>query len=146
YKNTNPKPKNIISGNAHSGDYYLKFHKDNIYGGSFEFIIPDSLIGKKNIYLKFSSFYKEESPNSAKKALYTIDISNINGKTLFYKASNIKQVPDEITGQWRKSETGVKLPLITDQHHSIKLYIWNKEKSNFLIDDFNLDFYEYNQE
>ncbi len=128
---------------SHSGDYSLKFDKNNIYGGSYEIIIPDSLRARKNLYLKFSSYYYETNINSAKKALYIMDIKNTEGKTVFYKTAALKQIPDKIINEWRKSETGLKIPKIMSDYYSIKIYIWNVEKSNFLVDDFNLDFYEY---
>jgi len=135
--------KNLIKGKSHSGDYSLKFDDKKLYGGAYELIIPDSFRGRKNLYLKFSTYYYETAPNSAKKALYIMDIKNAEGKTMFYKSAALKQIPDDIIDEWRKSETGVKIPEIINDYYSIKIYIWNVGKSDFLVDDFNLDFYEY---
>jgi hypothetical protein len=115
------------------------------YGPSFEYRVPDSLKRKKNIYIVFAATYLEPSVNAAIDALFVVDVKDRSGKTTFYKAFRMKRLPDQITHQWREGSIGFKIPDFTPDLNSIKLYIWNKERKEFLVDDLELRFYTYRQ-
>jgi len=130
-------------GEVFSGKKSVLFNNEKIYSPSFNWEIPDSLIGSNNLYVKIETMYFEPLINSAKNALFIIDIQDELGKTVFYKGANLKQIPNDVFNQWKKASTGFKLPLFTKEHHLIKIYIWNVQKTHFLIDDLEVGFYEY---
>ncbi len=106
-------------------------------------MIPDSLINKRNIYVKIETMVFEPTLNAAKNALFIMDIQDKKGKTIFYKGANLKQVPDNKTNKWVEMSTGIKLPHLNDKHYLVKIYVWNPEESEFIIDDLGIEFYEY---
>ncbi|MCF6170403.1 MAG: hypothetical protein L3J66_05420 [Bacteroidales bacterium] len=116
-----------------------------IYSPSFTYVIPDSVMGKRNIYIVFETKYLESKTNAAANALFVVDVKDTSQKTVFYKAFRMKRLPDKLTNQWRKGSIGFKIPDLTGNINSIKLYIWNKEKQEFLLDDMELKFYTYRQ-
>jgi len=118
---------------------------DNIveYSPTFLYHLPDSLKGKRNIYVLFESMIFEKQPNAAVNALFVVDINNQKGETLFYKAFKVKKLPDELTQQWRMEHIGFKLPEITEDMTQVKFYIWNIKHTDFLIDNMQLSVYEY---
>ena len=132
------------SRNAYSGNISAQMDSLTEYSPTFLFTIPDTLIGKRNLYVVFSASIYEEQPDATTEALFITDVTDRNGQTLFYKKFKVKKLPDEITGQWRHEHIGLKLPEITGEMRYIKFYIWNFPHKNFLIDDMKVSFYTYN--
>ena len=128
---------------SYSGDFSVKLTNQNIYSPSFNYLIPDSLIGYNNIYVKFSTRYLEKESNNAGKSLFVIDIGDDAGN-IFYKSFKVKKIPNNKVNLWQKSHIGFKLPEITPNMKYIKLYIWNIEKQTFYVDDMEIAFYTYN--
>ncbi|NOY50522.1 MAG: hypothetical protein GXO88_08175 [Chlorobi bacterium] len=128
---------------VYSGRNSIKLDNHNIYSPSLNWILPDSLEGRRNLYVKISSMVYEKQKNSAAKALFIMDIQDKEGNTVFYKKARLKQMPDNKFGLWEIRGTGFKLPYLTKNHYLLKIYIWNKEKSVFYLDDLNIEFYEY---
>lgn len=128
-----------------SGSTAAKLTSSVHYGPSFEYQIPDSETGRENIYIKFKTDYFEPLENAAIGALFVVDIKDISNKTIFYKAFRMKRLPDQKVNEWRTGSIGFKIPDFAEGVSSIKFYIWNKEKSTFLLDDLELTFYSYQQ-
>ena len=121
----------------------IKMDERSVYSSSYLYTIPDNLKGKKNIYVIFDAEYLEPYQNSASQALFVVDVTDVSGKTVFYKAFKIKRLPDETTGIWKSGRIGFKLPEIKDDMISIKFYIWNKDKQEFYINSLGLRFFTY---
>lgn len=113
------------------------------FSPTLEFEIGEKMASMNNIYVKFSADYMENTQHSAGKALFVADISDSSRKTLFYKSFNLKALPDDKTGVWKKAEIGFKLPEIKDDFAQIKFYIWNIEGQQFYVDNLRLRFYTY---
>ena len=133
-----PETKQVFAGNKS-----LRFGNKKIYSPSLNWVIPDSLFNKKNIYVKMESMVFEPKPNAAKNALFIMDIQDKQGNTVFYKGANLKQVPDNKTNKWHKMSTGFKLPHLNKKHYLVKIYVWNPKKTDFVIDNFEVKFYRY---
>ncbi|NQU34567.1 MAG: hypothetical protein HQ521_15160 [Bacteroidetes bacterium] len=114
-----------------------------IYSPSFRYFIQDSLVGLKNIYVRFNTRYLEETENAAIGAVFVVDITDVGGENNFYKVFRIKPLPDEKLNTWQKGSIGFKLPEITGNMDQIKFYVWNVEKQAYLLDDLSLEFYIY---
>jgi len=121
----------------------IKLDEKSVYGSSYQYIISENIKGKKNLYIIFDAEYLEPHPNSASEALFVVDVSDVSGKNIFYKAFNIKRLPDNTTDIWKPAHIGFKLPDIKDDMRSIKFYIWNKDKQEFYINSLGLKFYTY---
>ncbi len=128
---------------VYSGKRSIKLDKHNIYSPSLNWTIPDSLNGSRNLYVEISTMVYEKRENQATRALFIMDIQDKGGKTVFYKKARLKQMPDDKSGLWETLGTGFKLPYLEEDHYLLKIYIWNKEKKEFYIDDLNIEFYEY---
>ncbi len=85
----------------------------------------------------------ETSANAAKNAFFIMDIQNKEGKTVFYKGVNLKQIPNNKTDKWIKMSTGFKIPHLIDNYYLVKIYVWNNGNSSFVIDDIGIEFYDY---
>ncbi len=127
----------------HSGRLGSKQDQDLIYSPAFNYKIPDSLIGYKNLYIRFETKFLENEANSAINAVFVVDISDDSVNNIFYKSFKVKKMPDNITGKWRDGSIGFKLPEITNDMEIIKLYIWNVDKQSYYLDDLDIEFFTY---
>ena len=134
----NPETKIVYSGNKS-----VILNSTNKYSPSLNWILPDSLLGSNNIYVNIESMVFEPSENTARNALFVMDIQNSKGETIFYKKANIKQLADDRTNEWNIHSTGFKLPTLGPEHHLIKIYVWNTQGENFFMDDFKIGFHSY---
>lgn len=130
--------------NSYSGIYSMQMNETQIYSPAFTFEIPETLVGKKNLYVIFSTMILQNKRNAADKALFVADISDNAGKTVFYKKFKVKKLPDHHMNRWTQESIGFKLPLITSEMEKIKFYIWNIGKEEMMVDDLSIRFYEYN--
>ena len=129
---------------AFSGQVSAHMDKQTEYSPAYLYRIPDTLRGKRNLYIVFSAMIYENEPDAATEALFITDVTDKAGKTLFYKKFKVKKLPDDIVRQWRPEHIGLKLPEISDDMKQIKFYIWNFPHTDFLIDDMQVAIYTYN--
>jgi hypothetical protein len=129
---------------SYSGSRAIQMNESRIYSPSFTYKIPLKLQHAKNLYVIFNVMIRQDAINSAQNALFIVDISNKEGKTLFYKKFKVKKLPDDMIGQWKKESIGFKLPEISKDMASIKFYIWNVSKGSFMVDDLGIQMYKYN--
>ncbi|MCP4910782.1 MAG: hypothetical protein GY907_08745 [Bacteroidetes bacterium] len=128
-----------------SGTNSVEQSSKAIYSPSLQYLIPDSLIGYNNIYVKFKTKYSESRENTAIKTVFVVDISDTIPKNIFYKTFRIKAIPDNVTNGWKNASIGFKLPLITNDMHQIKFYIWNVGNQAYYLDDLSIEFFTYEQ-
>jgi hypothetical protein len=126
-----------------SGKKSVRLNAKNIYSPSLSWTIPDSLMGSRNLYVKIETQIFEMEQNAAKNALFIMDIKNNDGKTVFYKKTKLKQIPNKLTNRWFEASTGIKLPHLNNNHNLVKIYIWNVKKKEFIIDDLDVNFFDY---
>lgn len=132
------------STEVYSGNKSVSMTLKKNFSPALNWKIHDSLINRQNLYVKIETMYFEPQKNSAKNALFIIDIQNEQGKTVFYKGAKLKHIPNNITEEWIRASTGFKIPHLDEEHYRIKIYVWNVQKTNFLVDDLKVGFYEYN--
>ncbi len=138
---------NSVSNEIASSDSLSVVQTPNIiYSPSFKFQISDTLVGHKNIYVRFETRYYEPVQNAAIKAVFVVDIRDTVENSVFYKAFRIKSLPDDISNVWQDGSIGFKLPEITSNMKYIKFYIWNVNKQTYLLDDMSLMLFTYSAE
>jgi len=135
---------NAETKEVYSGSKSVRLSSERLFSPSLVWEIPDSLLDKQNLYVKIETMLFEPQLNSGKNALFIMDIQNLQGKTIFYKRAKLKQIPSETTHKWIMVSTGFQIPLLSEEHYLVKIYVWNLHKTNFLIDDLKVKFYEYN--
>ncbi|PKP33398.1 MAG: hypothetical protein CVT99_00135 [Bacteroidetes bacterium HGW-Bacteroidetes-16] len=121
----------------------IEQNKEFIYSPSFRFAIPDNYTKDSLVYVRLSMSYSEKEENAALHALLVMDITDKVGQHVFYKAFRMKRLPDEEKDVWRQTSLGVKLPPILPGYKEVKLYVWNKDQGNYLLDNIGFEFYRY---
>jgi hypothetical protein len=126
-----------------AGKQFAILNTENPFSPDYTYPIPPSLKGSRNVYIVFETKYLEPKTNSALSGLFTVDIADTSGKTVFYKTFRMKRLPDTKTETWREGSIGFKLPEISSDFKQIKLYIWNPGNQTFYVDNMALHFYTY---
>ncbi len=118
------------SGLAHSGTHSCKMDENTEYSSTFIFN-QENLSNRSSFREVVYSFYIfAESPVDGVEAVYSFETVNNKKSDWQNQAFNIS------SGEWKKYE--IIFPLNNDfrlYDGVMKLYVWNKNKQNFLIDD-----------
>ncbi len=142
-KNWSDAPRKIKDP-VGSGKTVYVLNKRFMYSPTYVQKVDDSLRNKPNIYVKFDASYYEYRKNEARHALFVVNVLDTTGKnTTFYKVFKFKRLPDTLTGIWRKTHIGFKLPQLTGRDGRIKYYIWYRGNHILCLDDLKLDFYTW---
>ncbi|MDF1672592.1 MAG: hypothetical protein P1U41_03755 [Vicingaceae bacterium] len=104
----------------------------------------DNLMTTRGLFAKISLDRYELEYNSCKNALVIIQFSDSEKNKYHYYKIRINEVPDSATKSWENYTYNVELPKIQNLSDEIKIYIWNKEKKPFYIDNFSIKLYNIN--
>jgi hypothetical protein len=137
-------PPGIVDENSCSGSLAVMQTPQIIFSPSYTFTIPDSIIGMKNIFVRFNVAFVEPEANSALRTAFIVDITDTSGTNVFYKAFRIKPLPNNDINICQYGNIGFKLPEIKPDMDYLKFYVWNIEKQTYYLDDISLEFYTYN--
>lgn len=126
---------------AHSGRMVAALDSVNVYSPTLDLTGADMPFIGQPCYIKAECFFKESVMDAADQALLVYAVSGLDDHLLFYKTFKVKQLPGGKLHVWKKAEFGFKVPKVNSLADRIKIYLWNREKGNFLIDDFHVSFY-----
>lgn len=134
------------SAEAYSGNHVAQMNQSNIYSPTLVLQKDEFPLTKSDVYVKTSLQFLENETDAAKDALLVYAVSDQMQQVIFYKTFRIKELPDDLTNTWRLFETGFRVPAWSDAVTEIKVYIWNKERKPFQIDDFVVSFYNIDEQ
>jgi hypothetical protein len=135
FENFSLAGESILSTEAHhSGMYSAKAIPEKstswLYWVYFR-DIPDSNISRVNATLWFLN--KQPFPTGA---MLVFSVEK-DGKALDWQAEPLEE---KGKGIWTRQEAEFRIPSEIDDSTLVKLYIWNKEKSTFFVDDVQFKF------
>lgn len=85
-----------------------------------------------------------DKSNNAAEALFVISVEDRAGKNLYWESALLTQKNPTANPDWNEVKADF---LIFPGHFPadaiVKMYIWNKEKKDFLIDDFEINYYGF---
>ncbi len=88
--------------------------------------------------------FRELEPDGASEALLVYAATDTAKTMLFYKTFRLKQLPDQRIHEWRSADFGFKVPAWTQNLDQVKIYVWNRQKGLFQMDDFEIEIYRLN--
>ncbi len=130
-----PWTRKMVNDSALSGSWVLRYDSTQLYSMSIGIDSASLFRHCSKLLVEGTFWYLEQSVNSVIQAPLVISIQSPDGATTFYKAATLKEVPDSITGMWRKAVFRLTAPA-PDSGSEFKLYLWNKYHKNFYVDDF----------
>ncbi len=105
-------------------------------------IQDDSMFyNSRKIFVEASLKRLELEDNSSSEALFVIDIRNDNNESQYYYRFRLNDVPNQNRNTWRTYNYSFEIPGLKSPDERIAIYIWNLKYQDFIIDDFQLNFY-----
>jgi hypothetical protein len=110
------------------------------YEYKFDVKIPvnDSFITNRGVYILAKLKRKDLEKSHKNGALFVVEIYDELGERYRYGTFPVSEVPPRNPNNWIQEEYSIEIQEIKSPTDLIKIYIWNKEKQPFLIDDVEL--------
>ena len=108
------------------GNKFERFERNQLYGHTFNFTLPDSL-SKKSVLVKVCFKFRNHSPNPGK---YAFSTSSKESKFNLWEGKSL--VSD--SGRWAIFQDSIVIPAERGVNTSVKLYPYNAKKTIFDVD------------
>lgn len=128
---------------CNSGTKWTKYcmYSDKEFGATL-IIQGDSLFYySRKIFVEATLRRLELENNSSSKALFVIEVRNNKNESQYYYTFRINDIPDQNSCAWKTYDYSFEIPKLKSFDDKILIYLWNIERQNFLVDDFQLNFY-----
>lgn len=122
---------------------HLADYSDKEFCTSFEYQIKRELLKYRKLYVKVNLKSYQIEPNSCDNALLVVTKYNPEIGTYFYGKVRLNEIPDINTNVWKLNHYNIEIPKFRNKGDYLKVYVWNKEKTEFFIDDFEIELLGY---
>lgn len=126
---------------AYSGSKVISYTNSNEYGPAFEIKAADFITGKQ-LYCRTTVWWQQQQDTACKSALVIIEVNDSTGRNKHWFPMQLADMPRKADAVWRKSHFGLILPSDIVSDDVLKVYVWNRNKTNFFLDDFKVSFLE----
>lgn len=117
-------------------------YKENEYGVAYE--IPQLGFATSKIYVKVELKRKESTINASQNALLVLNIEAPDKTSRNFQAYKLNDTPASSCCEWQTWNYAVTMDGKIQATDKLVVYVWNKEKKEFYIDDFKVEVYNYN--
>lgn len=108
------------------------------FSAAWELPAPPEWIDGRTHYAEIELSVFEEYINACKEAYLVFEIQSKSNNPYFYRAIRLMDVPDGEAQQWISRNYSIETDVMKSREDTIRVYLWNKEKADFLLDDFRL--------
>lgn len=125
------------------GDRYGIYNK-NKYGITYTISKDPRFYDVGEIFVEASLKYMQPGNDDRfNSPLFVLDKRDKKNNNLYYYPFKIKEIPLVEPGKWYHYHYSFIIPGIKTQDEVVKIYIWNKNQQEFMVDNFKLTFYKY---
>lgn len=125
-----------------TGGYYA--FKDNEYG--VEYRIPGIGFNSNKLYVKVSLKRKETQLNASVASLVALSVESPAHEPKKFEAFKLNDAPPVDCCEWQQFDYAITLNGQFAPEDSLTVFVWNKDRQPFYIDDFKVEVYNYNRE
>ena len=113
---------------------------------NFAITVPcdSNFMGERGIYAKISLEKKDLFTSFKNEALFVVDISDSTGKNYHYYTFPVNEVPPNSSNSWKSVEYSIEIPIVKSKTDRIKMYVWNKNKDPFYLDNIKIEILKIN--
>jgi hypothetical protein len=117
------------------------FHiKGEEFPGGTEFIYPADKHFVRHMWIEVSLKRKLLTEDGVKDLLFVMHSVDPNNDTIkLYSTERVKEYPIETAGEWEEVHLRIWLPNSFDGNDKVSLYLWNKGKEEFYLDDYKIN-------
>lgn len=135
--------KSFSYGNASKGKEIFDY-KNLEYGVAYQ--TPSLGFNSSKIYVRASLKRKEATLNSSSKALIVFSIDSANDGVRNRMTYKLNDTPSKKCCEWQTWYYNVTMDGDIKASDRLVVYVWNRGKQNFLVDDLKVEVYNYNYE
>lgn len=110
------------------------------------FVVPSLGFNTSKLYFKVKLRRKEVSLNSSSAAEVTFIVKSPDEVVHGLQLCKLNDTPSEKCCEWQTCEYKVTMDGKMKAEDKLFVYVWNKQKQAFLMDDFKVEVYNYNYE
>lgn len=110
-------------------------YSDKEFNFSINIPVDSNFIKKRGAYLIVDYELNDRRVSKKNEALFVIDISDSTGEKYHYQTFPVRDIPPECSNIWKTIQHTVLIKEVRNPTDRIKLYIWNREKEPFWIDN-----------
>lgn len=134
------------SPTAYSGKRIARLGNGVVYSPTLVLDGKRLTITENPLYISIKAMFRELDVEASSDALLVYATTDRMNNLIFYKTFKIKQMPDQITNEWRSAEFGFKVPAWNSGTQQVKIYFWHRNTGLFELDDFEVNITVLNSE
>lgn len=140
YSTNHPAPVYTYGNNYYETIFFN--YNDKEFG--VEYKLEKIGFNTNKLFLKFNLQRSEPAINSSENATIVVTVLSPNGKTKHRQNFKLNDTPSTTCCLWKKYYYQVTIDGKMNSNDKLMVYVWNKDKKEFYIDDFNVEVYNYN--
>ena len=129
----------VVSNQKLENDSVCNF-QDLEYLFCFDYKIKQPV---NNLFIVAEFERKEVKKNSSFNAQLTLGGNNSKNENTMYQAYKINEVPSVNCCNWKKCTYSIAITTKFDKDDKLNMFIWNVEKTQFLIKNFKIKIFDY---
>lgn len=126
---------------AHTGSSAGFLDSLHIYSATLEIKPEDLSPLPATFYVKGSVWIRDSVTGMSDKAMLVVSMDDYDEFGNYWYGFQVNDIPGNPAGVWRICRFSLTLPEFRTPGKLLKIYIWNKERKPFLLDDFSVTFF-----
>lgn len=140
YAKKHPEVSYMYENTFNETEYFT--YAENEFG--VEYRLNKLGFSTSKIYVRVKLKRKEAAINNSENALLVLDVQNAAGERKSFQSYKLNDTPASECCEWKERKFSVSMDGKMDAEDKLVVYVWNKEKKEFYIDDFKVEVYNYN--
>lgn len=113
----------------------------NKFGATFRIQNDSTFFNSKKIFIEASLRKLELDNTNLSNVLFVVQINNKDNQNQYYYRFKVNEINTKKVCEWQNYNYTFVLPKLESIDDQISIYLWNRDREKFIIDDFKLNFY-----
>ena len=119
-------------------------YSDREFNFDHQVIVSEDFISSRGVFIQVEIDILDKEITNTNEALFVVDITDTNGQNYHYYTFPIRSIPSQEIEVWKREYYNIEIPELRSSGDRIKVYVWNKGKESFWIDNVKLNFLALN--